>query len=161
MDTDGAGTPTRLQHLRPGVDQPHPARRTACGQYHYDSRGSTIAMTDVAENVVQQYAYDPFGRMANTDGSEANPFGFLGRHGVLDEGDDLSYIRARYFDRKQQRFTGKDKNAGQEQVTQTLNRYIYSLNSPLRLVDISGFHAKEIVSIKDGEEEQIHGLTIC
>ena len=60
------------------------------------------------ETSVNQYAYDPFGRVANTDGTQPNPFGFLGRHGVIDEGEDLSYIRARYYDSEQQRFVSKD-----------------------------------------------------
>ena len=114
-------------------------------QYHYDSRGSTIAVTDSAQTTIQQYAYDPFGRVANTTGTEANPFGFLGRYGVLDEGEDLSYIRARYYDTEQQRFVSKDNSLGQERSSQLLNRYAFAGGNPLRFIDVSGFSPKEVV----------------
>jgi YD repeat-containing protein len=29
--------------------------------YHYNATGSTIAMTDSGQNIVNKYAYDPFG----------------------------------------------------------------------------------------------------
>jgi YD repeat-containing protein len=33
--------------------------------YHYDSRGSTIALTDASGQITEAYAYDPFGRPIN------------------------------------------------------------------------------------------------
>ncbi len=33
--------------------------------YHYDSRGSTIALTDASGQIMEAYAYDPFGRPIN------------------------------------------------------------------------------------------------
>jgi len=111
--------------------------------YHYDSRGSTIALTDASGATTDTYAYDPFGKPANSTGSTDNPFTYIGRHGVIDEGDDLFYIRARYYDSEQQRFVSKDVKAGNDGDGQSLNRYVYGLNNPVRLIDISGFSAKE------------------
>lgn len=113
--------------------------------YHYDSRGSTVALSNASEVVTDSYAYDPFGKPVNTLGSTENPFCYLGRHGVLDEGGDLNYIRARYYDAEQQRFVSKDSYLGEDGQSQTLNRYAYGLNSPVRLIDVSGFSASEVV----------------
>lgn len=113
------------------------------GYHHYDPRGSTIAVTDASATLTEKYAYDPFGRVANSAGAASSPFRYLGRHGVFDEGHDLNYIRARYYDAEQQRFISKDEWRGDARLTQTRNRYAYALNSPVRLVDISGFSAKD------------------
>jgi RHS repeat-associated protein len=106
--------------------------------YHYDSRGSTIALTNATETVTDSYAYDPFGQSVNAIGSNNNPFRFLGLHGVLDEGDYLTYIRARYYDTEQQRFISKDSYLGEDGRSQTRNRYAYALNSPIVAVDVDG-----------------------
>ena len=113
--------------------------------YHYDTRGSTIALTDTSENITDSYTYDLFGKTAASAGTNTNPYRYLGRHGVLDEGDDLNYIRARYYDTEQQRFVSKDSYLGENGQSQTLNRYAYGLNNPIRLIDVSGFSASEVV----------------
>ena len=108
--------------------------------FHYDSRGSTVAITDATETLTGQYAYDPFGRVIASNGAN-NPFRYLGRHGVLDEGDDLNYIRARYYDSGQQRFINKDLILGDIRDSQTLNRYIIALNNPVINIDPSGLYS--------------------
>jgi len=65
--------------------------------YQFDSRGSTVALTDASGAVTDSYAYDPFGKLANSVGSTANPYKYVGRYGVMDEGNGLNYIRARYY----------------------------------------------------------------
>jgi RHS repeat-associated protein len=102
-------------------------------------------MTDDAESVVQEYAYDPFGRTAEDSGSIDDPHRYLGRSGIRDEGGDLLYIRARYFDCNQQRFVSKDSYRGQDTLSKALNRYTYALNNPIVLVDLSGYVATEVV----------------
>lgn len=114
--------------------------------YHYDSRGSTVALTDATEAITDSYSYDPFGNPIATTGVNTSPFRFLGRHGVLDEGDSLNYIRARYYDTEQQRFVNKDSKSGLDAMTQTLNRYAYAINNPARMVDVSGFSASEVIN---------------
>ncbi len=110
--------------------------------YHYDSRGSTIAMTDASGKITEAYAYDPFGRPINGQLSD-NRFRYLGRHGVVDEENGLLYIRARYYSTKRGRFITKDPTTGQLGDSQSLNRFIYALNNPVRLIDISGFVSQD------------------
>ena len=120
--------------------------------YHYDSRGSTIAITDAGENITDSYAYDPFGNVVNHLGTTANPFRYVGRYGLIDEGNGLTYIRARYYVPELGRFITKDPLTGKDGDSQSLNRYVYAVNNPVMLVDISGFSVQEGgTKHKDGE----------
>jgi RHS repeat-associated protein len=139
-EADAAGTITAYYVYGRGLV----SRITAGGSashYHYDLRGSTVAMTDSGGNVTDKYAYDPFGTVVNTTGTLANPFKYVGRYGVMDEGTGLAYIRARYYSPSLGRFVTKDPVTGKDGDSQSLNRYIYALNNPVRLVDVSGFCA--------------------
>ena len=84
--------------------------------YHFDSRGSTIALTDATGQITDAYAYDPFGREINEFASY-NRFRFLGRHGVMDEFNGFFYIRARYYSTRRNRFITKDPDDGTGTVT--------------------------------------------
>jgi len=115
----------------------------AASYYHYDSRGSTIALTDSTETITDKYAYDPFGKLANSEGFTANSFKYVGRYGVMDEGNGLKYVRARYYAPELGRFITKDPLTGNDADNQSLNRYVYALNNPVVFIDISGLSAKE------------------
>lgn len=111
--------------------------------YHYDSRGSAVALTDAGQNITDKYAYSSFGAVANSEGATSNPFRYVGRYGIMDEGNGLEYIRARYYAPELGRFITKDPLTGKDGDSQSLNRYVYALNNPVRLVDVSGFSALE------------------
>jgi RHS repeat-associated protein len=115
--------------------------------YHFDSRGSAIALTDTSQNVTDQYAYDPFGKATNSTGSTVQPFKYVGRYGLMDEGNGLTYIRARYYSPELGRFITKDPLTGKENDSQSLNRYIYAVNNPVGLVDVSGFDALDTIDL--------------
>lgn len=106
--------------------------------YHYDSRGSTVALTDAGQNITDAYAYDPFGKVVNSTGSTSNPFRYVGRYGLMDEGNGLTYIRARYYMPELGRFITKDPLTGNEGDGQSLNRYVYAQNLPTVAIDIDG-----------------------
>ena len=80
----------------------------AATYYHYDSRGSTVALTDQAGATAGSYTYGPYGEIVSSNGGSSNLFRFLGGHGVLDETDNLYFVRARYYDSGQQHFITKD-----------------------------------------------------
>jgi RHS repeat-associated protein len=131
--------------------------------YHYDSRGSAIALTDASGQTTEAYAYDPFGRPINANAS-TNRFRYLGRHGVMDEQDGLSYIRARYYSAERGRFITKDPRTGRGCGSQGLNRYVYALNNPVRLIDISGRSAQEAsgptLSLATSDSSLLHNYLI-
>src|SRR3972149_4478692 len=72
--------------------------------YHYDNLGSTIAITDSSGNIINKYAYDAFGKVLSQVEGVANPFKYVGAFGVMDEGNGLLYMRARYYDPATGRF---------------------------------------------------------
>jgi RHS repeat-associated protein len=67
----------------------------------------------------------------------------VGRFGLFDEGNGLIYIRARYYNPAQGRFISKDPKPGSDTDTQSLNRFVYGMNNPVRFVDVSGYSRLE------------------
>ena len=104
--------------------------------YHHSATGHTLAMTDNNETIVNQYAYSPYGRLlgeTETSGLE-QPFKYVGKYGVQHEGDELYYMRARYYDADTGRFTMEDPIG----IEGGLNVSLYISASPVKYVDPSG-----------------------
>jgi RHS repeat-associated protein len=106
--------------------------------YHYDTLGSTIALSDEVGAVTDKYAYSPFGSLTNKAGSSENLFTYVGRYGLMNENDGFYYVRARYYDSALGRFAGKDLYKGLIDNPKDLNRFSYVNNNPIRFVDING-----------------------
>ena len=109
--------------------------------YHYDFRGSTIAITDDSETITHQYSYAPYGAIyeQTESANEPNPFKYVGQWGVMDEGDSLYYMRARYYDVETRRFLSEDPVWHE-------NLYVYADGNPNSKVDPSGQTAKLAVA---------------
>jgi RHS repeat-associated protein len=102
--------------------------------YHFDGIGSTAAISDSSGSIVNNYAYDEFGKLLDQVEAVANPFKYVGQYGVMDEGNGLLYMRARYYDPEVGRFISKDPIG----FAGGLNLYSYVGNSPLSRIDPSG-----------------------
>ncbi len=76
--------------------------------YHYNNRGDAIALTDDAGNMTDKYAYDEYGKLMASEGTTSNPFKYVGRYGVMDEGGNFYFMRARYYDATVGRFLNED-----------------------------------------------------
>jgi RHS repeat-associated protein len=103
--------------------------------YHFNGTGSTIAITDMNKNMVNKYAYTPFGTLANKEENIPQPFKFVGQYGVMAEANGFYYMRARYYDPKVRRFISEDPigfDGGD------LNLYAYVGGSPVLRMDPSG-----------------------
>ncbi len=99
--------------------------------YHYDFRGSTIAITDKEETVTHSYVYDVFGETLNSTEADYNPFRFVGKYGVMQERDGLYFMRARYYDAEIGRFLSEDP-------IWSTNLYVYGGNDPVNNIDANG-----------------------
>jgi RHS repeat-associated protein len=103
--------------------------------YHFNAIGSTIAMTDQSQAIVNKYAYDPFGNIANQEENlpqPPQPFKFVGQFGVMTEPNGFYYMRARYYDPDVGRFISEDPigfSGGDE------NLYTYVGGNPVMGVD--------------------------
>jgi RHS repeat-associated protein len=103
--------------------------------YHFDGLGSTVAMSDSTGSIVNKYAYDEYGNLLNFQEAIPNPFRYVGQYGVMDEGNGLLYMRARYYDPDLGRFISKDPigfRSGE------LNLYAYLANNSVNYIDPTG-----------------------
>ncbi len=131
--------------------------------YHFDFRGSTVALTDPTQAVTDTYAYDPFGKVLNSEGATPNPFRYVGRYALMDEGNGLLFVRARWYSQELGRFLTKDPLPGNELDGQSKNRYAYAFGNPVRLVDPSGYSAAETAQyllriLGSSDPNQIHRM---
>ncbi|MFH1209704.1 MAG: RHS repeat-associated core domain-containing protein [archaeon] len=101
--------------------------------YHHDYLGNVVVKTDNEADIVWEADYEPFGDTFNEQGS--NEFRFTGKE--LD-GSGLHYFGARYYDKETGRFISADSIEGNIEKPQTLNRYSYVLNNPLKYNDPTG-----------------------
>lgn len=76
--------------------------------YHYNTIGSTIAITDQNQTIQNAYSYDPFGKITNQSEAELQPFKYVGQYGVMTEPNGFYYMKARYYDPQVGRFVSED-----------------------------------------------------
>ena len=106
--------------------------------YHTDHLGSSNVITDRSGLVAHHYEYGAYGK---TTYSEENcSFKVSNRYTgqIFDEETGLYYYGARYYDPELGRFTQADTIVPSAANPQTLNRYAYCGNNPLKYVDPSG-----------------------
>jgi RHS repeat-associated protein len=106
---------------------------------HSDLSGSTRATTDATGAVVDLFSYEPFGSEVLGTSSPAT-FGFAGRR--FDDETGLVYMGSRYYHPRLGRFISADSIVPDAADPQSLDRYAFATNSPVRYVDPDG-HAKK------------------
>ena len=101
-----------------------------------DVLGSTILLTDEEGNQIQRYKYSPFGSIEYSKGISDNKYQFTGKERDAESG--LIYYGERYLDPKPGRWISRDLWAGSLSNPQSLNRYLYCENNPLKYYDVLG-----------------------
>jgi len=105
--------------------------------YHYDYRGSTVAITDQGANLVDHFSYSPYGSITFRSYTTDTPFLYNGRYGVTSDGNGLFCMRARFYNPQICRFVNPDPSG----LSGGLNRYAYANGNPLNLTDPFGLCA--------------------
>ena len=116
-----------------------------CGEfktYHFDFRGSTVAITDASGNITDTFAYDTYGKLISRTGNSFVIFGYNGRDGVVTDKNGLIYMRARYYSPGMKRFINADIISGKLSNAITLNRYAYANGNPVSNTDPFGLAAE-------------------
>ncbi len=117
-----------------------PAGQVYC--YHYNAVGSTIALTDQNQAMVNKYAYDPFGNVGNQVEAIQQPFKYVGQYGVMTEPNGFYYMKARYYDPQVGRFISEDP-IGFDGGDVNLSTYVG--NNPVNKIDPLGLDQVEFV----------------
>ena len=130
-ETDGSGNILYYYVHGLGLEARVNATDLSVQYYHSDYRGSTIAMTDQNETITHKYSYLPFGALVGHEEADDQPFKYVGRYGIMDEGDSLYYMRARYMDALTGRFVSEDPVWHE-------NLFVYGENNPIRYKDENG-----------------------
>ncbi len=114
--------------------------------YHFNGTGSTVAITDMTQAVVNSYAYDPFGQILGQQETVPQPFKYVGQYGVMAEPNGLYYMRARYYDPSVGRFISEDPlGFGGGDV----NLSAYVRNNPVNRIDPNGLNPALLIEAEE------------
>ncbi len=136
-ETTGA---TTMAYVYAGGDGSGPLETERAGvPYWYlaDPLGSVRVVTDGSGVQAATYAYSPFGEVSSSSGgSLLNEILFAGQR--TDSETGLQYLRARTYDPSTGTFLQRDTWAGNANISQSQNRYLYGQGDPINMVDPSG-----------------------
>lgn len=112
---------------------------TTTTTYHFDSRGSTTALTaDNGSTILDRFEYDPYGKETWRQGSYDTPFRFNGAQGVHTDPNGLLHMRARYYNPIIRRFLNADPIG----FSGGSNWFAYADGNPISLSDPFGLCAE-------------------
>jgi RHS repeat-associated protein len=132
---------------------------------HGDHLGSTQLVTDgaggVSSNLVlSEQDFDPWGKPEGTAAWQINAtknvhIGFTGHEHDPEHG--LINMKGRIYDPELGRFTTPDPFVQAPLFSQSLNRYAYAFNNPLRYTDPSGFKEMQANPVTDAQRPKDEG----
>ena len=127
----GSGLATQYTH---GLGLESQVAAGNSNYYDFNSIGSTTGLTGASGDYLNRYNYFPFGQEISESETVETPFEFVGQWGVMEEANDLEFMRARYYSPDSGRFINPDpiKEKG------GLNFYGYANNNPNTNLDPSG-----------------------
>jgi RHS repeat-associated protein len=104
--------------------------------HHSDHLSGASVDTDESGSVVALNDYYPFGDTRIESGEYENDYTYTGKE--RDEDTELLYYEARYYNSNIGRFISIDPWSGDITDPQSLNKYAYVRNNPLKYVDPEG-----------------------
>jgi RHS repeat-associated protein len=116
------------------------ATSTNTRTYHFDYRGSTVALTGDNGLPTDRIEYSAYGTTTYRTGTNDTPFLFNGRYGVQTDANGLLHMRARYYNPHLCRFLNSDP-AG---FSGGLNFYAYADGNPISIVDPFGLYGNPV-----------------
>ncbi len=106
----------------------------------YDGHGSTRLLSDNSGSITDVFDYDAYGMMLGGNPNATNPAAtsMLYTGEQFDSALNNYYLRARYYDPNNGRFTSLDTFSGNNEDPQSLHKYAYTHCDPVNGVDPSG-----------------------
>ncbi len=106
--------------------------------YTTDQLGSSTVITDASGNVLENIAYNAFGQTTKQIGGDYAHYAYAGQE--YDSELGLYHMGARLYAPAMGRFITSDPFIPDPYNPQSLNRYAYVMNNPLRYIDPSGYN---------------------
>jgi RHS repeat-associated protein len=119
-----------------GLDLIGQERGNADSYYLVDGLGTTRGLTNAGGVVTDTYSYDAFGNSIASAGATANNYLFAGEQ--FDGELGQYYLRQRYYNSSNGRFTRRDDYEGNIFDTISLHKYLYANASPINFIDPTG-----------------------
>jgi RHS repeat-associated protein len=125
-------------------------------QYHFDSQGSTLALTDDNQQITDTYAYTAFGEVSERIGTTVTWFQYMGKMGYFRDEEIGEYnARRRSHFAKQGCWLSPDPSASNTELGIVFGaikyamwpNYIYCRNQPTILSDPSGLQECAAVEV--------------
>ena len=110
-----------------------PLAKKIDGQYYYyiyNAHGDVVMIVDESGSIKNTYRYDAWGAIVSETETINNSHKYAGQY--YDDDTGLIYLRARYYDPQDRRFTQEDP------ARDELNWYAYCGNNPVMFVDLTG-----------------------
>jgi|GEM_PF-3456569 len=125
----------------------------------YDGHGSTRQLADSTGAVTESYTYDAYGMpISFNPASAATNLLYSGEK--YDSSLSQYYLRARYYDPSNGRFTQTDPFEGNSDDPQSLHKYTYCHNDPVSGIDPSGMLNLVDITITIGIIGAVIGLLL-
>ena len=142
--TDTQGNTTKIHYLKSGAMMIEKGGERTLYYNYTDRLGSIVATTDASGNVLERYAYDPWGRRvkpynwseADTRTDLLNNRGFTGHEHI--DGMSLINMNGRVYDPLIGMFLSLDPFIQAPDNWLNYNRYMYCFGNPLSYTDPSG-----------------------
>lgn len=111
--------------------------------YDFNITGSTVGLTGADGNYLNSYKYLPFGENFSETEIIANPFEYVGQWGVMEDKDNIYFMRERFYLPSEGRFLNPDPVG----IEGGPNLYAYVLNDPINAIDDSGLGKAVIIRL--------------
>jgi len=108
---------------------------SAVSYLHEDHIGSIRFVSSSTGSQVFSSNYIPYGPQYGASGT---PDEFLYAGKIYDGSTGFYYFGARYYDPTIGRFVTQDSSSGVQEDPQSLNRYVYARDNPLKIIDPNG-----------------------
>jgi RHS repeat-associated protein len=146
VETENPGASQSLTRYYYGDDLISQDRGGGVSYFHYDGQLSTRQLTDnpsgTAADITDTFTYEAFGGVSDSTSdtaqqpSDATNYLYTGEQ--YDPNVGFYYLRARYYDQANGRFTTRDPASGTPFEPLTLHKYSYAGADPINKVDPSG-----------------------
>jgi len=111
--------------------------------YHFDFRGSTVAITTPMETILDTFEYDPYGNVLTRAGTSDVIFEFNGKYGVVTDDNGLVFMMTRYYNKDIKRFINRDSLYGSIDQLLSMNQHLFGYGNPVKYMDPTGLTPAE------------------